>query len=173
MLWGEDHTIDDDPDDRIVVGLGLEIRDPIEDLFNIPDIPEARTYLVESLEYRWLLSRILAVARTMPTLSTESDIRADILQVISNDATKVEVELDWHFPSFVEEQYDELADVALQQVLCCSGLADKAFASPCIEYAELLWPRLGKELVEYLSRGLQKGSIDMSGMLSHVLTPQL
>ena len=163
LLWGEHRTIDDQPDDRMTADLLQEIKGPGEDLINLPDIPEARKYLIESLEYKWLLSRILALTRTMPTLSTDVKVRKELLDVIPGDATSVDIELEWHFSSFAREQYESFADVELRQVLCCSGLADAAYAAPCIEYAELLWPRLGKELVQCLSVGMRDDSIRMSG----------
>ena len=192
LLWGEDHIIDENPDDRITTDLLEEIKELSDGLLDIPEVPEARQYLIESVEYKWLLSKILAMARTMPTSSTDSDIRQDLLKAIGGEAisdtrkgSTIKFEMEWHFLSFVEEQYKELEDVELQHVLCCAGLADKAIVAPCIgkesmivmpketfanhlqqllEYAELLWPRLGKETILLLSKGLGKESVRMSGM---------
>jgi hypothetical protein len=153
----------------------LELEDPSDNLLNLPDIPQARAYLIDSLEYKWLLSRILAMTRTRPTLGTDLNIRQDLLEKIQCDGsggktgdgsiTTIQVEVEWHFPSFVEQQYTETEDVLLQQVLCCSGLADNAFVAPCSEYVELLWPRLGKETVLCLSTGLGSEFTKTSGML--------
>ena len=166
LLWGEDHTIDDQPDDRMMLDLLQETKDADEDVLDLPDIPEARKYLVESLEYKWLLSRILAMARTMPTLSTDIDVRNDLLCSIPGNALSVEIDMDWHFPSFVKEQYPNLANVELQQVLCYSGSAENAFLAPCIEYADLLWPMLGKSLVQCLSCILRDDLGIMSGLFT-------
>ena len=167
LLWGEHHKIDENPDDRVTADLAHEIKDPSESLLNLPEIPEARAYLIESSEYRWLLSRIQSMVKTMPTSSTDSDVRRDLIGVIGGGHT-IKVELDWHFALFLDEQYERPEDVELQQVLCCSGLADNAYAAPSVEYANLLWPRLGKEMILCLSRGIRKGSVRMSGMLLKV-----
>ena len=163
LLWGEHHNIDDDPDDRVMADLAHEIKDPSDNPLSLPEIPEARAYLIESSEYRWLLSRIQSIVKTMPTLSTDSEVRRDLIGVIGGGRT-IKVGLNWHLASFLGEQYENPEDVKLQQVLCCSGLVDNAYVAPSAEYADLLWPRLGKEMILYLSRSLRKGSIRTSGM---------
>ena len=167
LLWGEHHNIDENPDDRVTADLAHEIKDPSESLLNLPEIPEARAFLIESFEYKWLLSRIRSMVKTMPTSSTDSDIRRDLIGLIGGGHT-IQMELDWHFASFLDEQYENPDAVELQQVLCCSGVTDNAYVAPSVEYADLLWPRLGKEMILCLSRGLRKGSVRMSGMLSKV-----
>jgi hypothetical protein len=167
LLWGEHHVVDENPEDRVMADLAQEIKDPSESLLNLPEIPEARAYLIERSEYRWLLSRIQSMVKTMPTLSTDSEVRRDLIGVIGGGRT-IKVELDWHFASFLEEQYERPEDVELQQVLCSSGLAENAYVAPSVEYADLLWPRLGKEVILCLSRGLRKVSVRMSSMLFEI-----
>ena len=106
-------------------------------------------------------------SQTTSTLLAESRVRQDLLNVIRNDPNTIEIELHWHFLSFLADQYEASVDVELQQVICCSGVADNAFAAPCVEYAELQWPRLGKELIQYLSRGIRRESAGMCGRCSH------
>ena len=175
ILWGEHHNIDDDPDDRITVDLLLEMKDPSDDLLNLPEIPEARAYLFDSVEYKWLLSRILVVIHTMPTLSTAANVRRELLEAIRGrgpigagygSPATIRIEIEWHFPTFVEAQYERPEQVELQHVLCCSGLVDNAYVAPCIEHVELLWPWLGKEAVLCLSRSLRRESIKKSGVFS-------
>ena len=151
------------PEDQNMAHLSDETTDPLDEALLMPEIPEARAYLVEGTEYRWLLSRMQAAARMMPTTSTDSEIRGDIASLIGN-AHRIELKMDWCFPTFLLEQYDRPDEVELRDVLCCSGLADKAFVATCADYADLLWPRFGQETVGCLSLGLRKDSKKMLGM---------
>lgn len=107
----------------------------------IPEVPAARKFLVQSAEYRWLLGRIESEARTDPVLSTDRTIRQHLADVVGNQRV-LTLEMDWHLTSFLAEQFDDPSNVELGQVLCCSGLADKAYVTTCLEVCvshEPLW----------------------------------
>lgn len=163
LLWDEKRKVHEHPEDQNMANLSEEANDPIDDVLQMPEIPKATTYLIESAEYGWLLSRIQAAVRTMPTEHTDSTIRRNVSSLLGN-GRQIQVDLDWSFHAFLETQYDRPAEVELRDILCCSGLAVDAFATTCANYADLLWPRYGRETIACLSLGLRKHSNKMSGM---------
>lgn len=162
ILWGESRSIHENPDDRIVLDDPQGIKDAQHELFDRPEIRQARDYLVQSPDFMWLLSKIRSMTKTMCTVSKNEEVRQKLVDLIRG-GDSVQMQLDWHFSAFAEKQYDRPEAVELQQVLCCSGLADNAFVGTSIEYADMLWPRLGRETVACLSKSLLRGSVKMSG----------
>ena len=99
---------------------------------DLPQLPAARTFLIEHPEYQSLLRRIESQARTTSVLSTDRSVRRDLTDIIK-DGRDVTVRLEWDISSFMNDQYGELGAVQLEQVLCYSGLADNAYLAPCVE----------------------------------------
>ena len=165
LLWDEERNVHDHSDDQDTAEMPAEVKEPIDEVLLMPEFPEARRYLIENDEYRWLISRIQATARTMSIGSIETNTRRAILNSLGK-AHQISIELHWSLPAFLEAQYDRPEEVKLHDVLCCSGFGDEVYATTCVKYVELLWPTFGREVIDCLSLALTKNAPNLSSKLS-------
>lgn len=68
------------------------------------------------------------------------------------------IRLEWDPIAFLEDQYGPHNWVSLLDVLCLVGKATMAYASTYREYVDLVWPRVGSDLIATLDQWIISGA---------------
>ena len=126
------------------------IGDDHEDGTNGPtlELPKARAFLTESVEFSWLLSRIKVVSLMSSTSELSLAIRRTLLDTIVLGELYMEIPL---LPqAFLREQYPSVERPRISDVICVVGQRDRAYATTCRDYVVQMWPLLGEVVIRAL-----------------------
>ncbi|KAK5745366.1 hypothetical protein LTR17_001527 [Elasticomyces elasticus] len=154
ILWGierthrsdeVDHLTADDEDDQ------EEVPAP-----HIPDVSSARTFLVDSDEFQWLLSRTVSEAGLVSTGTTYADIRTQLIDIIG-PKQDLHFVMDWDPWAFCREQYSGLALLDIGKVICLSGGSERAHAQSCGDYLTRVWPTTAALVLHVVNRATSEG----------------
>lgn len=131
----------------------------------VPFFPEARTFLIKSEAYKWLLRRI----RTNLTLTARKGtaveiIRDTILAALysqtlhrkrSPSAHEAAFEIFWSPLIFLrEQQYQDGENQAIGGVITVTGSAIDAQAITCAQYMHQTWPSTGDRTLRALQAAM-------------------
>lgn len=141
----QDGAVDDD---------NVDLRDN-SDITTIPSSEEAKIFLLESEEYRWLLTSIrrhlsMAFANGLCEVSKAfmESLRGLVTSTGSNGHSLC-LDVDWTPFSLINDQLEPVGqNFNLSDVITLSGGASDAFATTCAEYMGLIWPSYGPTSLE-------------------------
>lgn len=155
FLWSADGaTRDGIPEDALTE---QGCADPDQDeIAIIPDVAQARVFLVEREDFLWLLERIKTATAMMATDTVDTDVRASLIDMMRHGSTR-DLRMDWTPVRFANEQYGRSNDLQLSSVICISGSGPNVQGSTCGDYVSRMWPRFGSDMLLCFTKAMQNG----------------
>lgn len=172
LLWNQERNVHMQHEAEVdnVNEDDYEPDDPSEQLPIIPELNEAREFLLGSREYKWLLDRLQAAISMTSTGSMDLDFRRETLKMIDGRAEAGFV-VGWMPSRFWHEQYDESTKVEFEKILCYVGSSPNVYITTVGEYVNKIWPTLGRSLLAIVSQVVRERLASISGT-SRSLTKQ-
>ncbi|PIA97553.1 hypothetical protein CB0940_05841 [Cercospora beticola] len=124
-----------------------------EDEIEQPDIQEARSFLIGSAEFTWLLVRLKALCQLEMTGETYTSVRQTICRSLESGRRGYSFSLNWCPLAFMTSQYP--AGTRLSQVICVNGNVTRAQATTCEQYVTQTWPDVGPAVLEHLDKYIE------------------
>lgn len=170
LLWSDDRKVVEGTPEDLYVELDCTELERSDESPAIPEIPEAKAFLVESEDFQWLLDRIRTASQTMSTGRSDADVREALISIVGTSRECI-FELDWVPVQFANEQYGQADGCELSSVICICGSGINVQAITCEDYMNTMWPRLGQALVSQITTAMHIGLGAYKGTYAHHWTP--
>lgn len=121
------------------------------------DVEDCYTYLIEHAAFAWLVNRI-AVAMATSTDTKTLDITRTALLGCIRCNNRFSLRLEWDLRDFFEDQYEDADQIELSSVICICGTVPCVQALSAGEYIDMIWPKLGLEVLKGMSTALKNAS---------------
>jgi hypothetical protein len=133
-----------------------ELHLPNDNIPELRDVVLAKGFLLNSDELPWMIDRIRRMESFSNTGNTWASVRGQIARVIESSDQQIDLTLHWDVLETLHEQYDrdESRLARLSDMIVYNGTASMCYASTTSEYAEQVWPALGKSIVATFDRAV-------------------
>jgi hypothetical protein len=133
-----------------------ELHLPNDNIPELRDVVLAKGFLLNSDELPWMIDRIRRMESLSNTGNSWASVRGQIARVIESGDQHIVITLHWDVLQTLHEQYDrdETRCSRLSDMIVYNGTASMCYASTASEYAEQVWPALGKRIVESFDRAV-------------------
>jgi hypothetical protein len=133
-----------------------ELHLPNDNIPELRDVVLAKGFLMNSDELPWMIDRIRRMESFSNTGNTWASVRGQIARVIESSDQQIDLTLHWDVLETLHGQYDrDVSRLArLSDMIVYNGTASMCYASTTSEYAEQVWPALGKIIVASFDRAV-------------------
>ncbi|KAK3117275.1 hypothetical protein LTR53_001535 [Teratosphaeriaceae sp. CCFEE 6253] len=149
----------------IIYGLQNLVADTASDIKSLSDrdlkylegrnrTNHLRSFLVESEEFHWLLSRVRRLPREMETGQKYGALRRELLDSPLELTKQVSVAIQWDPLSFLKQQYGDAdhTSASIGNSIAYNGIGDHIEAVGCKDYIERTWPKYGGTILECVEK---------------------
>jgi hypothetical protein len=133
-----------------------------------PRYQEVRSFLLNSVAFRWLVQRAQSAAiltdprgtalETITHTMNAAFASSKSLKARSDQSYRVHFSLDWDYSHFLRNQEYDTDHKHMERAITIIGRGNEAQATTCGSYMDQVWPSTGRELVQALQTAAISGA---------------